>query len=276
MSGSASNADVCASDVRSKDFDRYALTLFVEPEHRRALLALYAFNIEVSRVRDMVSQPLPGEIRLQWWADAIAGKERGEVGGNPVAAELLRTIAGHSLPVGTIDSMIDAHRFDLYDDPIQTLTELEHFAERTDGALLALGAQVLGASLEQVMLTARRAGQAVGLARTIRLLPLHASRRQLYLPADLIGRFGVEPEKIFAGKTTPELLELIGHLRGIARSHVDAAFALLPALPRTARPAFLPLALVRRELDAGYSPDPFRPVERSRLRTLWTLWRANF
>ncbi len=276
MSGSVSDADLCANDVRLKDFEHYALTLFTEPEHRRALLALYAFNTEVSRVRDMVSQPLPGEIRLQWWADAVAGKEHGEVGGNPVAAELLRAIAEHHLPAGTIDSLIDAHRFDLYDDPMQTLIELENYAEQTDGALLALGAQILGASSEQVALLARRAGRAIGIARTIRLLPLHASRRQLFLPADQIGRFDVEPETVFAGQTTPELLELIGHLRGIARSHLDAAIALLAAIPQTARPAFLLLALLRRELDAENPDNPFQPVERSRLRTLWTLWRAKF
>ena len=276
MKSPAGDADFCANDVRSKDFDRYALTLFAEPQHRRALLALYAFNIEVSRVRDMVSQPLPGEIRLQWWTDAVAGKEHGEVGGNPVAAELLRAIADYSLPVGTIDSLIEAYRFDLYDDPMQTLVELEHYAEQTDGVLVALGAHILGASFEQVELPARRAGQAIGIARTIRLLPLHASRRQLYLPADMIGRFGVEPETIFSGKTTPELLELIGHMRGIARSHLDAAMALLRAIPQMALPAFLLLALLRRELDEANSPDPFRPVERSRLRTLWTMWRAKF
>ena len=59
---------------------------------RRALLALYAFNVEIVRVRDQVSQPLPGEIRLQWWSDMLAGQAHGGVEGNPVAAELLRAI----------------------------------------------------------------------------------------------------------------------------------------------------------------------------------------
>ena len=78
--------------MRSHDFARYASTLFVPRDQRRALLALYAFNVEISRVRDQVSQPLPGEMRLQWWTDMLPGAGHGGVEGNPVAAELLRAI----------------------------------------------------------------------------------------------------------------------------------------------------------------------------------------
>ena len=66
-------AGFCANLVRGCDFARYAATLFVPADRRRALLALYAFNAEISRVREQVTQPLPGEIRLQWWTDALTG-----------------------------------------------------------------------------------------------------------------------------------------------------------------------------------------------------------
>ena len=69
-----------------------------EPELRRALLALFAFNIEIARIREQISQPLAGEIRLQWWSDLLAGTAHGEAAGNPVAAELLRAIERHALP----------------------------------------------------------------------------------------------------------------------------------------------------------------------------------
>ena len=82
--------------MRTHDFARYASTLFLPAIQRRALLALYAFNVEISRVRDQVSQPLPGEIRLQWWTDMLAGAGHGGVEGNPVAAELLQTRSANS------------------------------------------------------------------------------------------------------------------------------------------------------------------------------------
>ena len=72
--GGTDAAAFCADLVRSHDFARYASTLFVPAEERRALLALYAFNVEISRVRDHVTQPLPGEIRLQWWTRHAGGR----------------------------------------------------------------------------------------------------------------------------------------------------------------------------------------------------------
>ena len=81
----------CEALVRAADKDRFLASLFAPAEHRAALLALYAFNIEVSRVREAVREPLPGEIRLQWWSDVLGGQGRGEVAANPVAAALLAT-----------------------------------------------------------------------------------------------------------------------------------------------------------------------------------------
>src|ERR671910_1525393 len=93
-----SDAAYCASLVRGSDFERYAATLFVPPEPRRALLALFAFNIEIARIREQISQPLAGEIRLQWWSDLLAGTAHGEAAANPVASEFLSAIAQHALP----------------------------------------------------------------------------------------------------------------------------------------------------------------------------------
>src|SRR3981189_3648516 len=96
---SRDSAAFCAELVRGHDFTRYASTLFMPAAQRRALLALYAFNVEIFRVREQVSQPLPGEIRLQWWTDMLAGAGHGGVEGNPVAGELLLAIQTWFLPV---------------------------------------------------------------------------------------------------------------------------------------------------------------------------------
>ena len=85
-------AGFCAELVRTHDFPRYVSTLFLPAEQRRALVALYAFNVEISRVHEQVSQPLPGEMRLQWWTDMLSGAGHGGVEGNPVAAELMLAI----------------------------------------------------------------------------------------------------------------------------------------------------------------------------------------
>src|SRR5664279_482057 len=142
--GTIEHAAYCADLVRSHDFARYASSLFVPANERRGLLALYAFNVEILRVRDAVSQALPGEIRLQWWRDLLEGTGHGGVEGNPVAAELLRAIGQWDLPVELLSRLIDEHAFDLYNDPMPTLAALEGYANDTSAALFALAAAIMG------------------------------------------------------------------------------------------------------------------------------------
>src|SRR5450432_2839646 len=106
----------CEALVRTADKDRFLAALFAPAEHRGALHALYAFNIEIARVREIIREPLAGEIRLQWWSDAIAGKAAGDAQANPVAAALLDAAARYRLPAGLLTALIAARRFDLYND----------------------------------------------------------------------------------------------------------------------------------------------------------------
>ena len=127
--GNRDSAEFCADLVRTHDFARYASTLFLPPDLRRSLLALYAFNAEISRVRIQVSQALSGEMRLQWWTDMLAGAGHGGVEGNPVAAELLLAIRSRRLPVERLSRLIEEHQFDLYNDPMPTMAALEGYIE---------------------------------------------------------------------------------------------------------------------------------------------------
>jgi phytoene synthase len=269
-------AEFCADLVRSHDFSRYASTLFVPAEQRRALLAVYAFNVEISRVRELVSQPLPGEIRLQWWTDMLAGEGHGGVEGNPVAAELNLAIRNCRLPVELLSRLVDEHQFDLYNDPMPTMAALEGYVQDTTSALFSLGARVAGWQSPDIEHLARHAGLAQGIAQVIAALPLDASRRQLFVPQQLLESHGSGMQEVFAGKETPKLRAALDQLIGEASGHLDTALTLLPGVPPEARPVFLPLAGVARDLPrmARADTDLFRPQVASRLRTLWTLWRA--
>jgi 15-cis-phytoene synthase len=277
MSTATDSAVFCAEQVRSHDFERYASTLFVGAEKRRALLALYAFNVEISRVREQVSQPLPGEIRLQWWTDMLAGAGHGGVEGNPVAAELLLAIRTYGLPAERLSRLIDEHQFDLYNDPMPSMAALEAYVHDTSSALFALGARVLGQQSEVTDHLARHAGLAQGLTRVIATLPADAARRQLFVPLQLLESHGSNMEEVFAGKETPQLRAALDQLIGEARGHLKTAFELLASAAPELRPLFLPLVLVRRDLKRMSRADTnlFAPQATSRLRTLWTLWRAS-
>jgi phytoene synthase len=280
MSGAVTSKDsaaFCADLVRTHDFARYASTLFMPQVQRRALLAVYAFNVEISRVRDQVSQPLPGEMRLQWWTDMLEGAGHGGVEGNPVAAELLQTIGEFRLPIEPLTRLIEEHQFDLYNDPMPSMAALEGYVTDTSSALLSLGARVAVQPSAVIDHLARHAGLAQGMAQVIAALPLDAARRQLFLPLQLLQQHGSGIEEVFSGKQTPRTRAAIDQLAGDARKHLGTAFELLTHVPPQVRPVFLPLALVRRDLTrlSRADVDPFVLQAPSRLRTLWTLWRAS-
>ena len=280
MSATAATTDsagFCADLVRTHDFVRYASTLFMPAAQRRALLAIYAFNAEVSRVREQVSQPLPGEIRLQWWTDMLEGARHGEAEGNPVAAELMQVIRDYRLPVALLSRLIEEHQFDLYNDPMPSMAALEGYVNDTSSALFSLAARVATRPSETIDHLARHAGLAQGLVQVIATLPWDAARRQLFAPLQLLQQHGSGMEEVFSGKQTPQARAAIDQLIGEARGHLKTAFDILSDVPPEVRPVFLPLALVRRDLKrmSRADSDPFAPRTPSRLRTLWTLWRAS-
>jgi 15-cis-phytoene synthase len=261
----------CAELVRNADRDRYIATLFAPAHNRDALYALYAFNIETAQVRDRAREAAPGEIRLQWWREVVQGERHGEAMASPVAASLLNAIEHYRLPVNAIMELLEARRFDLYDEPMRTIAELEDYALKTASALIAMAAQILGVD---AAMAARSAGIAHALTQLLTALSGHAARRQLYLPVELLDRHRAHAADVFARRASPALNQAAADLRRLARGHFAAAVNSLRALPPQALPAFLPVAPVRRSLDRLDRSDIFSPKALSPWRRQWLIWRA--
>jgi 15-cis-phytoene synthase len=261
----------CEQLVRAVDRDRFLATLFAPADDRGALYALYAFNAEIARVREVAREPLPGEVRLQWWSEVLRGERGMEAAANPVAAALLATVERHGLPVAALGDMIEARHFDLYDERMATIADLEVYAFKTSSALIAMAAQILGASAGDV---ARHAGVADAIARLLRAFPIHARRRQLYVPVQLLQRYSVNVEDVFAGILSPPLEAALAELRGIARHHLVAVNTGIATLAPRSVPAFLPLSVVGPALDRLDRGDPFTPRDVSPWRRQWLIWRA--
>jgi 15-cis-phytoene synthase len=207
----------------------------------------------------------------------LAGAGHGGVEGNPVASELLLAIRNWRLPAERLSRLIDEHQFDLYNDPMPTIAALEGYVNDTSSALFSLGARIAGCVSDEIEHLARHAGLAQGMAQVLAALPVDASRRQLFVPLQLLENNGSDQEQVFAGKPTPKLRAALDQLIGEAQAHLKTALALLATAPPQARPVFLPLALVERDLERMSQPDknPFVPQVPSRLRILWTLWQAS-
>jgi phytoene synthase len=262
----------CAELVRAADRDRFIASLFAPAGHRGALHALYAFNVEITRVRELAREPLAGEIRLQWWSDVLNGERREEANANPVAAALLETIARYGFATDKLTDLIEAHRLDLYDEPMAGIADLEAYAARISSVLIALAAHILGASAATA---AEPAGIAYGITGRLRSLPLHAARHQLYVPTELLARHGVAAHDVFAGRSSDGLTTALAQLRDLARRHLAAARTAILTLPPQAVPAFLPVTLVRPWLDRLDRSDPFAPADIAPWRRQWLIWRAS-
>jgi phytoene synthase len=266
----------CEDLVRAADKDRFLASLFAPAEARRHLFALYAFNAEIARVRVVVRTPMAGEIRLQWWRDALQGEGHGEVRANPVADALIDTIAACRLSVEPLLALIEARSFDLYDDSMPSLDALYGYARKTSSSLIELAAVVLGGADPIADGLAGPAGIGSGIARLLQAFPVHVARGQLYLPLDVLTSHGVNLADVNARRATPQLRAALSDLRGRARFELDQVAAASNRLTVQARPAFLPVALARLLLDRleARAADPFAPVEVSQWRRQWALWRS--
>jgi 15-cis-phytoene synthase len=269
----------CEALVRDSDRDRYFASLFAPADKRPYLFGLYAFNLEIGRIRESISEPMPGEVRLQWWRDALQGEARGNVRANPVAAALDEAIVRFRLPRQALIDLLDARTFDLYDDPMPTIDDLEGYCGETSSVLIRLATLVLNDGVEPGGADAAgHAGVAYAIAGLLRAFPWHARRGQMFLPAQVFNRHGVVRDDVVAGRAPPGLAEALGEIRELARDHLRRARGLRTTVPQSVKAAFLPVALVEPYLAlmerSGY--DPFRSVvDLPQWRKQLILWRAS-
>ena len=268
----------CETLTRDHDRDRWLAGLFAPSSARPHLYALTAFSYEVGRQRDIVREPLAGEMRLQWWREALIGAGRGEAAGHPVAAALSDTIERFDLPLRAFDDLLAARAFDLYDDPMPDWNQFEGYCGETCSALFRLSALVLGRGRDFGGADAAgHAGVAYAMVGLLRALPLTSARGQVYLPADVLARHGVSRDDVVGRRDAPRLRAALAELRALARGRLDQAIKLARAGPRDIAPAFLPLACLPLYLApmerARYSPFE-TIVEAPQWRRQWALWRA--
>ncbi len=269
----------CEMLLRRDDPDRWLASLFAPAAERPYIHALCAFSLEIARVREIVSEPLLGEIRFQWWRDALEAPDRADVAANPVAAALLDTAARFDLPKQALLELIDARLFDLYDDSMETVEQLEAYARATSSNLFRLVALILDQNEPVEGLgAAEHGGTAYALTGLLRALPWHCARGQAYVPLALLRKHGAERADLAAGLCSPGLLAALADLRGLARHHLDLFGGRLPGLPDAARVGYLALSLCEpylRLMDRRFY-DPFKTViELPKWRRQWTLWRAS-
>lgn len=274
----------CLEQVRRLDHERFLTALFAPAERRAALFALYAFNIELARIRALVSEPMLGEIRLQWWRETIEALYGGTTPAHDLGPALRAAIDRHGLPQDALLDLIDARGLDLAETPPADWAAFEDYADRTSGAIMRLAVHVLAGPLDAPGRDPiRSAGLAYGLTGLLRSLPLDAAQGRYLLPLELLDKHGLDPHDLFGGRMKPGLTGLLAEGALRARRHLAAARAGHAAVPRSAYPALLPVSLIARPLALLTRPgfDPFRhsldvPGYRQQLRLLIQTVRGRF
>lgn len=271
----AKTAAIVAKTLRELDKDRYFASLFLPEVKRPAIQALWAFSAEVATTSERVHEPGPGEIRLQWWTDALGGTEHGAVRANPLAAALLDAIADFGLEPGPLQRLVSARRFDLYQDPMPDIVTFEGYAGETVSILYQYAAQILndGSSVDTGD-AAGHLGVAEALLGHLRAFGYNAGRARLFLPQDVFSRHEVDEKAVFAGADSKGLHTARAELLDLAKSHAGKARAALAALPRPARPAFAALALLKgRQSRLAKTADPFAtPPDAADWQKLWAMF----
>jgi phytoene synthase len=218
-------------------------------------------------------------MRLRWWMDALeaSGGTSGGARAHPVADALLDAIERHNLSREDLLDLIEAHVFDLYDDSMDQLADVEAYCSRTSARPMRLSAQILSGSAHVGRGEAfEHAGIALGLTRLLREMPKQAAAGQMFAPKTLLARCGAQEEDMRRGVATPAVRSVLSELRNCARAHYNAAQSSAREAG-AARAALLPAALVPAYLEPMERPgyEPFHEASPpAQWRRQWRLWRA--
>ncbi|MBO6520952.1 MAG: squalene/phytoene synthase family protein [Rhodospirillales bacterium] len=268
----------CARQVRDFDNDRFLASLFADDAVREDLFALYAFNLELSKIRETVSEPMIGRMRLQFWRDAVPGLVSGTPPSHAVAEPLAAAVGRAGISEAALSQLIDARETDMDDLPPKDLAALEGYAHDTSSALMAMALRVLGEDPDGYTDLLKPAGIGVALIGLVRAIPYQASTGRVTLPADLCAKAGLDPSQPHQWPRNPDISAITGPLLAAAEGHVRDAQRAGRGLGRRALPAFLPLSLAALYLKdlKKVGGDPARHAARPPgvRRQLTVFWRS--
>ncbi|MEP1207991.1 MAG: phytoene/squalene synthase family protein [Rhizobiaceae bacterium] len=278
MSATINSADIahCLNLLKSDAPDYYLADLLLPDQGRDAVIVLHAFHVEITNITLSVGEPMAGQMRLQWWAEVLNGQRSEEAMGHPVARALVNVVGQYQLPVASFEAKLEAHIFDLYQDPMGNRTAFEAYCGETRSCLFQWAALILGAKPGTDLANASgHSGVATGIVSLIEQIGQTHNNGQVYVPEELLAAVGLTPAH-YLEPPSAKHQTVIGALIDLAREHETKAIEALGQLPDGAKVAFKPLALVplylKRAERSGL--DVFkRRSDISQFRHQWALWR---
>lgn len=238
----------CGQQVRRFDYERYLTCLFAPDDRREALFALYAFNGEVARTREMVTEPMMGAFRLQWWRDRIGDLYEGRHTAHEVLDPLARAVARFGLDRTRFDRIIDARERDMDEDAPATMEALEAYADATATPLVETALDILGPHANPIGDASRPTAVAWALTGLLRATPHLARQRRTMLPVDVLAQTGAVAGDLYELRPHAGLAKAVAAVAAVARVHCREARHMGQGAPRTAVPALLTVSLTEAHL----------------------------
>ena len=264
------------SELKTNDTERYLACLYLPEEIRHCAMTLYVFDAEIARIPFLVSEPMPGEIRIQWWRDLL--KSGGNVGSGPLAEALLQICDKHNLPRDVIDNSLEARIFDLYQDPMPDLGSYEGYLGETVSSFLQMIAVANGLERNSDLADAcGHAGVAIGMSKHLSLCAQTRARGQVYFPLTLLKEQGLTRDLWLAQESQDQQIAVLLQMASLAKDHLSKAKNAIAKLPKDTRNVFLQIVFVEKLL-AEVCKNPKvclnRPVGLSPLRRQWLAFRG--
>ncbi len=267
-----------AEEVRQYDYDRWLCSLFAPSEIREDLFAFLAFNIELSRIRETVSEPMLGDIRLQWWREAISGLERRSPKSHPVIEALDFSNRRKPINFSLMQEMVDVRAKDLDATPIGGIDDLMAYADGTGGALQRLMLPLMMSESSERMDAAGQAGRAFALSGIVRAIPFHFRHNLVLMPIELMEEVGVTRNTVFQEEHRESFFGIVERMTILAGGELHKA----RKQARAAGPNVKPVSLIngitglylRRLRAAAYDPA-HRKVHAGRLAKIASLFIAS-
>lgn len=269
--------EYCQQKAAASGSSFYYSFLFLPPERRRAITALYAFCREVDDVVDETQEPQLAASKLAWWRAELANLFAGHPQ-HPVTRALQPHLAARSITQEKLNEIIDGMEMDLMQTRYLDWPGLERYCYRVAGVVGLLAAGIFGYRNARTLDYARNLGIAFQLTNIIRDVGEDARKNRIYLPVQDLQQFAVPASDILNAKQTAEFGRLMAFEAARARTHYESAMQALPREDRKAQRPGLIMAAIYRTLLDEIERDGFRVLAQrtslTPLRKFWIAWRT--
>jgi phytoene synthase len=270
--------EYCQQKASASGSSFYYAFLFLPPERRRAITAVYAYCREVDDVVDEVNDPQAAQATLAWWRSEVAALFAGTPT-HPVTRALQPFVDnGFGITAPRLAAILDGMETDLHQNRFLDFLALKHYAHLVAGVVGEISAEIFGRTIEATLEYAARLGLALQLINIIRDVGDDARRGRIYLPIDELQRFEVKASDLLAGRYVDGFVPLMRFQAERARAIRREALALLPAVDRRAQRPGLMMGAIYSTLLDEIERSNFRVLEQrialTPVRKLWIAWKT--